>query len=249
MGFNIALAGKGGTGKTTVAGLVMKSILKNNKGSVLAVDADANANLNEVLAIEAVDTIGQVREEILTVPEGMTKDAYIEYRVQEALIEADGYDLIVMGRPEGSGCYCFANTLTKKYVDMLADNYSYVVIDNEAGMEHMSRHTTHYPDILLIVSDPNIRGVLAAKRLRDLAKELKLNVTKTLLLVNRVPDKGLDQRVYDEIEKYGLKLAAEVPMSDNVLEIELSKASVLDLDDNDRAFKAVEKFINAYASK
>jgi CO dehydrogenase maturation factor len=246
MSFNIALAGKGGTGKTTVAGLIIKSLMKNKNGSILAVDADANANLNEVLGIEATETIGRIREELSDVPFGMTKDSYIEYRVQQALIEADGYDLIVMGRPEGAGCYCYANTLTKKYVDMLADNYKNIVIDNEAGMEHMSRRTTHSPDILLIVSDANIRGILAAKRLKDLAEELKLKIGKTLLMVNRAPNGGLDKRVYDEIKKYGLTLAAEIPASEEIIETELGKRSILQVPDNDTAFKAVEDFMKRY---
>jgi CO dehydrogenase maturation factor len=241
--FIIALAGKGGTGKTTVSGLIIKSLLKNKLAPVLAVDADANSNLNEVLDIEINETIGKIREEILNVPQGMTKDAYIEYRVQESLIEADGYDLIVMGRPEGSGCYCYANTLTKKYVDMLADNYKNVIIDNEAGMEHMSRRTTHSPNILLIVSNPNIRGILTAKRLKDLALELKIKVGKVLLLVNKVPNGGLDKRVYGEIERYGLDLAAEVPANSEIEEAELNKSSILDISDNNNAFMAVDAFV------
>ncbi len=249
LSFNIALAGKGGTGKTTVSGLIMKSLLKNDFGPILAVDADANANLNEILNVDVDVTIGKIREEISDVPHGMTKDAYIEYRVQEALIEAAGFDLIVMGRPEGSGCYCYANTLTKKYVDMLADNYKYVLIDNEAGLEHMSRRTTHSPDILLIVSDPNMRGILAAKRLKDLSEELKLKVGKVLLIVNRVPESGLDQRVYDEIDKYGLTLAAELPVSSDVIEAEMSKESVATIPDDDKAFKVIDGFLKKYAVK
>jgi CO dehydrogenase maturation factor len=244
--FTIALAGKGGTGKTTVSGLLIKSLLKNNRGPILAVDADANSNLNEVLSIDAGETIGRIREEISSVPDGMTKDSYIEYRVQEALIESKGYDLIVMGRPEGSGCYCYANTLTKKYVDMLQDNYKSVVIDNEAGMEHMSRRTTHSPDVLLIVSNPNMRGILTANRLKELADELNIKVGKVLLLVNKVSDGGLDKRIHEEIKKYGLTLAAEIPLSDEVDEAELSKSSILEIPEDDKAFLAIDKLVNTF---
>ncbi|MFC1856229.1 AAA family ATPase [Thermodesulfobacteriota bacterium] len=248
MAFIIALSGKGGTGKTTVSGLLMKSLLKNNLGPVLGVDADANSNLNEVLAIEVEETIGAIREEMSSVPEGMTKDAYIEYRVQEALMESDGFDLVVMGRPEGSGCYCFANTLTKKYVDMLADNYKSVIIDNEAGMEHMSRRTTHDPDILLIVSNPNMRGILTASRINELSTELKLKSKKVVLIVNKVPEGGLDKRLYEEIETFGLELAAEVPANAEIEENELSKTSILNIADDNPAFVAIDNFVKSYVT-
>src|SRR5512134_3623957 len=176
MAFHIAVAGKGGTGKTTVSGLMLRHLVSRGMGRVLAVDADANMNLNEVLGLGVHQTIGQIREGLGSVPQGMTKDAYINYRTQECLIEADGFDLIVMGRPEGPGCYCYANTLCKKYADEIADSYAYVVVDNEAGMEHLSRRTTHNMDVMFAVTDSSIRGIQAAKRIEELVGELKLNV-------------------------------------------------------------------------
>jgi len=144
MPYSIALAGKGGSGKTTMAGLLIKYLVKENKTPILAVDADCNANLNEVLGLEVKDTIGNAREEMKkgVVPGGMTKDIFMEWKLEEAMVEAAGYDLIVMGQPEGAGCYCAANTLLAGFMERLAGNYPFVVMDNEAGMEHISRLTT-----------------------------------------------------------------------------------------------------------
>ncbi|MBE0618332.1 MAG: AAA family ATPase, partial [Proteobacteria bacterium] len=188
MGFNIAVAGKGGTGKTTVAGFVIRHLLTLGKGRVLAVDADANRNLNEVLGVPVHQTIGEIREGLGSVPPGMTKDAYINYRTQECLIEADGFDLIVMGRPEGPGCYCYANTLCKKYVDEMADNYAYVVLDNEAGMEHLSRRTTDAVDHLVVVAEATAPGALTARRLLGLSERLPITVRGKSVLWNKVTD-------------------------------------------------------------
>ncbi|MEJ2167241.1 MAG: AAA family ATPase, partial [Desulfobacterales bacterium] len=164
MPYTIALAGKGGTGKTTLAGLLIKYLVKQNKTPVLAVDADCNANLNEVLGLKVKDTLGNAREEMKkgVVPGGMTKDIFMEMKLEEALVEAPGFDLVVMGQPEGAGCYCAANTLLVGFMERLANNYPFIVMDNEAGMEHISRLTTKNVDILLIVADTSRRGLQAA---------------------------------------------------------------------------------------
>jgi len=167
--FTIALAGKGGTGKTTIGGLLVRFLKEHGMIPILAVDADANANLNEVLGLAIRDTLGEAREMMKTdVPPGMTKDLYMEMKVQQALVEAEGFDLIVMGRPEGPGCYCAANSLLSKFIERLVKNYAYLVIDNEAGMEHLSRLTTRDIDLLLVVSDASRRGIQAARRIYDL---------------------------------------------------------------------------------
>ena len=238
MGFNIAVAGKGGTGKTTVAGLMIRYLVSRGKGRVLAIDADANMNLNEVLGVEVHQTIGQIREGLGNVPQGMTKDAFINYKTQECLVEADGFDLIVMGRPEGPGCYCYANTLCKKYMDEMADNYDYVVLDNEAGMEHLSRRTTHNMDLMLAVTDSSVRGIQAAGRIRDLAEELKLNIGQIAVIVNRV-EGDLEDATRTEIERLGLPLAGVVPSDPNVYAFDLEGKPTFQLPEDSPAYRAV----------
>jgi CO dehydrogenase maturation factor len=187
----IAVAGKGGVGKTTLCGMLIRYLVETGKnGPVLAVDADPNSNLNEVLGVAAGVTIGEARELMKKdVPPGMTKDVWFEYKVQEAVIEAGGFDLLVMGRPEGQGCYCAANTLAKQSIDTLKANYAYVVVDNEAGMEHMSRLVTQDIDMLYVVSDGTPRGILTASRILSLIGELRLNIKKTCTVINRLKEK------------------------------------------------------------
>ena len=195
MGFTIALAGKGGTGKTSLCGLTIRYLTEKKRGAVLAVDADANSNLNEVLGVSVHATVGRLRETSLEAvkstaprPGGMSMEQLFDYQIQQAIIESKGFDLLVMGRPEGSGCYCAANNIIRKYMDNLADKYTYTVMDNEAGLEHLSRRTTQDTDLLLIISDSSVRGIMTAGRIGELVKELKLNVKRSVLIVNRVQD-------------------------------------------------------------
>lgn len=216
MSFTIAVSGKGGTGKTTFAGMVIRYLLEKGKGPVLAVDADANMNLNEVLGIGVKTTIGEMREAMKgEVPAGMTKDVWFEYKVQEALTEAKGFDFLAMGRPEGAGCYCAANTLARKYIDILSGNYPFIVIDNEAGMEHFSRLTTQDVDLLFILSDSSRRSIVSASRIRDLIKELKSNIVKEVLVLNRMAG-PLDEEISEEIRKHHLNLAGMIPASEEI---------------------------------
>jgi CO dehydrogenase maturation factor len=183
-----AFAGKGGVGKTTVSGMLIRYLVERRKGGpLLAVDADPNANLNEVLGIRSYATIGEAREMMKeAVPSGMTKETWMELKVHESLVESKGFDLLVMGRPEGQGCYCAANTLVKKHIDILKENYSYIVVDNEAGMEHMSRLVTQDVDHLFVISDATSRGLMTARRILELARELDLRIGSTHTIVNRV---------------------------------------------------------------
>ncbi|MHB8110202.1 MAG: ATP-binding protein [Syntrophorhabdaceae bacterium] len=188
----IALAGKGGVGKTTIGGMLVRYLVEERKqGPILAVDADPNANLNEILGIVVHSTIGEAREDLKKdVPTGMSKDNWLEYKVQEAVIESNGFDLLVMGRPEGPGCYCAANSMAKKYIDALKNNYPFVVVDNEAGMEHMSRLVTQDVDVLYVVSDPTPRGILTVSRILSIIGELGLHIGKTVVIVNRFDEKN-----------------------------------------------------------
>jgi CO dehydrogenase maturation factor len=238
MSYSIALAGKGGTGKTTVAGWLVKYLVEKGKTPVLAVDADANANFNEVLGLTVEETLGDAREEMKKgVATGMTKDVFMEMKLQEAVVEASGFDLIVMGRPEGAGCYCAANSLLTQYLDKLLDNYHYVVIDNEAGMEHISRLTTNNIDVLLVVSDPTRRGIQAAARIVELTEELKLNIHQKLLLVNQAQD-GQEEAIEKAVEEYHLDLIGLVPDDPQVRELDLKGEPTTKLSTETRAVQA-----------
>jgi CO dehydrogenase maturation factor len=237
--FLIAMAGKGGTGKTTVAGMLLRYLVQHGKTPVLAVDADANSNLNEVLGLTVDLTVGQAREEM---KKGgglvdITKDQLIEMRINQALVEADGFDLLSMGQPEGPGCYCAANHMVARFMDILAKNYPYILMDNEAGMEHMSRLTTHEVDLLVLVSDPSWRGIQAARRLKDLAASLKVVVGRSVLIVNRVVN-GLSPKAAAEIEAQGLELAGLIPEDSGVAEFDSQGRPTYELPSNSPAIQA-----------
>ncbi len=238
MAFSIALAGKGGTGKTTVAGLLIKYLVKNGKIPVLAVDADSNANLNEVVGLTVTDTLGNSREEMRKgkVPSGMTKDVFMSMKLEQAVVESTGYDLVVMGQPEGPGCYCAANTLLTGFLERLTGNYPYIVMDNEAGLEHISRLTTSNVDILLIVSDTSRRGLQAAIRINDLAKTLNIGVAKCYVLINRVKEKP-DKAVLELLSQAGLELAGTISENQSVYEYDLNGQPTIEMPEDNPAVK------------
>ena len=203
----IAIAGKGGVGKTTIGAMLVRYLVEELKnGHVLAVDADPNSNLNELLGVTVIETIGKARELMKKdVPPGMTKDVWFEYKVHQAITEGKGFDLLVMGRPEGPGCYCAANSIAKQSIDTLKKNYAYIVVDNEAGMEHMSRLVTHNVDMLYIVSDPTPRGILTGKKILELIKELDLNIEKVSIVINR--SKGKEE---EGVKRVAMEMGLEV---------------------------------------
>ena len=239
MSFSIALAGKGGTGKTTVSGLLIKYLVEKGKVPVLAVDADPNANLNEVLGLEVPDTLGNAREEMKKgkVPEGMTKDIFMSMKLEQAVAEDDGYDLIVMGQPEGQGCYCAANTLLTGFLEKLTNNYPYIVIDNEAGMEHISRLTTKDVDVLLIISDTSRRAIQAATRIHKLSKELNIGVKKSWLIINQTKKEPSEQ-VMKMLENENLELAGIIPEDDSVYEFDLDGRPTVEMPWENKAVQA-----------
>jgi len=235
MAYTIALAGKGGTGKTSIAGLTIRYLTERKRTPVLAVDADSNSCLDEALGVDVHATIGGLREESLATirsgaerPGGMSMEQLFDFQIQQSIVEAKGFDLVVMGRPEGPGCYCAANNIIRKYTDKLSEKYRYVVIDNEAGMEHLSRRTTHKVDLLLIVSDPTVRGVKTAARIDHLVDELALEIERRVLIINRIAG---NER--EELEKLavreGLSIAGSVPNDGNIFENDLRGGSVFDL--------------------
>ena len=218
----IAVAGKGGVGKTTTCGMIIDYLCAKHDGPVLVVDADANSNLNEVLGVEVETSLGQIREEMAqaelkgTIPKGMTKADYAEMKFSSALIEDDDFDMLVMGRTQGKGCYCYVNGVLKTQVDKYARNYSYIVMDNEAGLEHVARGTLPHVDTLLLISDCSRRGIQAVARIAEMVEELDLNPGRMGLIVNRAPGGMLDDGVKAEIEKQGLKLLGVLPHDEAV---------------------------------
>ncbi|MFH2065998.1 MAG: AAA family ATPase [Pseudomonadota bacterium] len=239
MPFSIALAGKGGTGKTTVSGMLIKYLIRNGKKPVLAVDADSNANLNEVLGLEVSDTLGNAREEMKKgiVPGGMTKDIFMSMKLEQAISEAEGYDLVVMGQPEGSGCYCAANTLLTGFLEKLSGNYPYIVMDNEAGMEHISRLTTNNVDILLTVTDSSRRGLQAAIRIHQLAKNLNIGVKESYLIINQCKEEP-SSAVLDMIKDAGIELAGIIPEDNAVYEFDLNGTPTIEIPEDNKAIQA-----------
>ncbi len=228
--------------------MIIRYLLDKGKSPILAVDADSNSNLNEVLGVGIRSTIGDAREMMKKdVPVGMTKDIWFEYKVQEALTETKGFDLIAMGRPEGPGCYCAANTLARKCLDLLTGNYQYVVIDNEAGMEHFSRLTTRDVDLLFILSDPSKRSILTASRIRDLIHQLDLRIAREALIVNRVQDE-LDTEILDELKKQNLPLAGTIPVDEEVYRYDLEGKPTLQLPWESKAVKAARRIFEEYIS-
>jgi CO dehydrogenase maturation factor len=246
LSFTIAISGKGGTGKTTLAGMIIRHLLDKGKGAILAVDADSNSNLNEVLGVQVRSTIGDARELMKKdVPTGMTKDIWFEYKIQEALIETKGFDLIAMGRPEGPGCYCAANTLARKCLDLLTGNYRYIVIDNEAGMEHFSRLTTRDVDLLFILSDSSRRSILTASRIRDLIHELDLRIAREALIINRVQGE-LDSDTLEEVKRQNLQLAGVIPADEEIYRYDIEGKPTFQLPAESKAIQAARGIFEAY---
>ena len=220
--YTIAVAGKGGVGKTTVCGMLIDHLCKKNNGPVLVVDADANSNLNEVLGVEVETSLGQIREEMAqaelkgTIPAGMTKADYADFKFNTAIVEEDDFDMLVMGRTQGKGCYCYVNGVLKSQVDKYAKNYSYIVMDNEAGLEHVARGTLPHVDLMLLISDCSRRGVQAVARIAEMVDQMELNPGKMGLIINRAPEGKLDDGIREEIDKHGLTLFGVLPHDDAV---------------------------------
>jgi CO dehydrogenase maturation factor len=236
MGYTIAIAGKGGTGKTTVAALLVRIIKEKNLGSLLAVDADPNSNLGEFLGVESRENIGGIIDEIAAnpakVPAGMPKDRFVEYRIQAAIEERDGFDILTMGRPEGPGCYCYANNVLRNILSKLIKNYDYIVIDNEAGLEHLSRRTTRAADVLLIISDDSAAGIRTARRIYGLVRELNIKTGKNFLIINR---SGIKPR--ESLE--GVEYLGSIPQDERIQRISADGLSLLDLNNDSIAFNSL----------
>ena len=239
---SIAVAGKGGSGKTTVASLVIRYLMRNSSGPILAVDADPNANLGESLGLSVKETIGSIiagfNEEKINIPPGMTKENYLEYRLNQALVETQRLDLVAMGRGEGPECYCYPNLILRKVIDKLASNYAYLVMDNEAGLEHLSRRTTQDIDELLVVSNHSVKGVRAVAQIAELVAELELRVKRHSVRINFAPPE-LSPLVRGELSRLEIEPAATIPLDDEVYQYDLELKPLLDLPDSSPAVRAV----------
>jgi CO dehydrogenase maturation factor len=254
MTITIALAGKGGVGKTTVAGMVIKYLAQNQTGSILAIDADPSSNLNMVLGLDLDWTVGDIREDMLAqvksslteggaamgvMPGGTSKREYLEYHVRSSLAEGSRFDLIAMGRGEGQGCYCAVNHNLREVIDSMSKHYAYVVIDNEAGMEHLSRRTTRDVQHLLVVSDPTQRGLVAAQRIADLRKELDIRVENAYLIVNRLQGE-MPPELMTFAGKLDIPMLGTIPADAALAAFEFSGKPLVDLGDDSPVYRAVE---------
>jgi len=257
MTITIALAGKGGVGKTTLAAMIIKYLAQNQSGSILAIDADPSSNLNMVLGLDLEWTIGDIREDMLeqvkssltnggaamgTMPGGTSKRDYLDYHIHSALAEGSRFDLIAMGRGEGQGCYCAVNHNLREVIDSMSKHYAFVVIDNEAGMEHLSRRTTRDVQHLLIISDPTKRGLVAAQRIADMRRELSINIENAYLVVNRVNGE-LAAPLKAEIEKMDVPLLGVIPANDDLASFEFSGKPLVELGDDSPVYRSVESLM------
>jgi CO dehydrogenase maturation factor len=235
----IAVAGKGGVGKTTLTGLLIRHLRQNHLGSILAIDADPSSNLHLVLGMPLTKSVGDIREDARTdVPQGMARQEWLDYTIRTAIEEGDGLDLLAMGRPEGQGCYCAANHLLRNIVDGICKTYAYVVMDNEAGMEHLSRRTTRDVDHLLLVSDASLRGLVAAEAMLALSRELEVHVGKTHLIINRVNGE-LPASFRAKIDSFGVPLLATVPYDAQLVAFDSDGRPLAELPDDASTSRAI----------
>ncbi len=254
----IALAGKGGVGKTTIAGMIIKYLVQNQPGPVLAIDADPSSNLNMVLGLELDWTVGEIREDMLaqvkqsltaggaamgTIAGNVSKHDYLDYQIRSSLVEGDNFDLIAMGQPEGPGCYCAVNHNLREVIDTISRHYRFVVIDNEAGMEHLSRRTTRDVQYLFIVTDPSQRGLVAAQRIAAFRNEMDIHIEHTGLIINRLVG-SMPPILQERVDAISIPLLGTVPADDQLGLFELSGRPLIELGDHSPVYQAVARFMD-----
>lgn len=244
----IAVSGKGGTGKTLLSSLLIKELSEKGK-DVLAIDADPDSNLPEALGVDVLKTVGDVREELKidtaqgNIPKEMNKWDILDYKIMEAVIETPGFDLLVMGRPEGSGCYCAVNNILRKIIETLSKNYDYIVIDTEAGLEHLSRRTTQNVDSMLVVTDKSKRGMLTAQRIGELANELDINFKDIFLVVNRITPENEDL-ILKKAEDTDIEIIGTIYEDSQVAEYDVEGIPLINLSKDSDSVKAVSNIVS-----
>ncbi|MHC4284022.1 MAG: ATP-binding protein [Planctomycetota bacterium] len=239
MATTIAISGKGGSGKTTLSAMIIRLLCSQSQGAILAVDADPNACLGQMLGVQPEETIAEIREQTRQKQpsnEGTDRLRSLEYGIQQAITEAKGFDLLTMGRPEGPSCYCAVNNMLRTFLDKLSSQYQYVIIDNEAGMEHLSRRTTNNVDLLCIVAEPTAVGDLTARRIFELAKQLPISVKETGVIWNRTES----NKKLDEIETFG-----HIPGDKTIFDAAMQGKTIFDLEENSAALSAVRKILES----
>lgn len=251
MAFTIALSGKGGSGKSTIAALSIRYLTEELKKTVLAVDADPNSCLGMELGVNVEGSVSDIREDIIkkktVFPLGMSKEAYIDYCIEESIVENNGYDLLTMGRPEGPKCYCYVNNLLRKYLDNAASAYPFVVIDNEAGMEHLSRRTTNDVDLLLIAAEPTMVGINSIERIKKITEELPINIKRKALVINRVHDSKINENIKKRIDGSGLEVVLQLPFDHEIIELSSNSKPMLQLSKGNVVFRSIGNLIDRLA--
>ena len=246
MPFHIAVSGKGGTGKTTLSAAILRYLIQAGKGPCLVIDADADGNLAEALGLNGMQTVGAILDEMeqkaSQMPPGVSKDDWLEGKLNEVMVEEKGFDFLSMGRGEGPGCYCYVNTVLRRIMDNLENNYPYSLMDNAAGMEHLSRRTTRAADILFLVSDHSLKGIQSGARIAELAQELKLDFKQTGFVINRVPGE-MDPLIRQKIEEKGLAILGTIPEDPQIGKFDLEGRSLLELPEDNTVVQAVRELM------
>jgi CO dehydrogenase maturation factor len=244
--FHIAVSGKGGTGKTTLSAAILRYLIRSGKGPTLVIDADADGNLADALGLDGMQTVGEILDEMekkaSQLPPGVSKDEWLEGKLAELMVEEKGFDFLSMGRGEGPGCYCYVNTVLRRIMDNLENTYPFSVMDNAAGMEHLSRRTTRAADVLFLVSDHSLKGVQSGTRIAELAKELGLDVKKVGFVINRVPGE-MDPVIRQKVEEKGLEIFGSIPEDDHIGRFDLEGKSLLDLPEDNTVVQAVRELM------
>lgn len=249
MSYTIAITGKGGVGKTTLAGLIVNRLIARGNRPVLAVDADPNTCLDTVLGVAIRQTIGGVREEARQIAgkglsAGVSKQELLELKISESLVEGDDFDFLAMGRPEGPGCYCYANSVLKNALGEIAKNYPYVVLDNEAGLENLSRRIVQKVDLLVLVADPSRRGLETVRRLYALAREMDVAFSRVAIVVNRLRQDGLPAEVEAIRAETGAQIVLGLPDNAAVAGVAERGGAVADLPPDNELVRRVDGFLN-----